>query len=154
MPEARYAILAAALVIGILIGVAIGYIVTPKAPPTTLTVTVPTTVTMERTVTKTVTAAAATVTVTKTMPVTVTVTTVAPVVGPTALVGLGVLEPIPADQIVTVTVDGITFRFPKFVADMIVEGVKAAAKGAKEIKVVVWGSGCPVDVTRVENVVR
>lgn len=152
MPEARYVILAVALVIGILVGVAIGYVAAPKAPPTT--VTIPTTVTMERTVVRTVTAAAATVTVTKTMPMTVTVTTVAPVVGPTALVGLGVLEPIPADQVITVTVDGVTFRFPKFVADMIVEGVKAAAKGAKEIKVVVWASGSPVDVTRVENVVR
>ena len=152
MPETRTAFIAIAIIVGILLGVGIGYAIAPKGPAQTITATVSVPTTIEKTVTKTqyiTTAPGASPTT-----VTVTETTVAPTVGPTALIGLGALEPVPADQIVTVTVDGITFRFPKFVADMIVEGVKEAAKGAKEIKIVAWGSGSPVDVTRVENVMR
>ncbi len=157
MPETRTVFIAVAIIVGILLGIGIGYAIAPKGPAQTITATVTVPTTVEKTVTKTITATQYVTTVaTGVSPVTVTVTktTVAPTVGPTVLIGLGALEPIPADQIVTVTADGITFRFPKFVADMIVEGVKAAAKGAKEIKIVVWASGSPVDTTRVKNVVR
>ncbi len=154
MPEARTAFIAIAIIVGILVGLGIGYAIAPKGPAQTITATVTVPTTVEKTVTKTATVTQyVTTAITGVSPTTVTVTktTVAPTVGPTALIGLGALEPIPADQIVTVTVNGITFRFPKFVADMIVEGVKEAAKGAKQITLVVWASGSPVDTTRVEN---
>ncbi len=140
MPEARTWVIAVAVIIGIIVGIGIGYAIAPKgggaAPAKTVTVTV----------TKTVSSSASTLTMTRT----VTVPSSSAPIG--SYIGLGVLEPYPSSELITIKVDNVTFVFPKFVADQIVKAVEQDAKGAKQISFVVWASGSPVDVTRVTNV--
>ena len=139
MADTRQTILAVGIVIALVIGIGIGYLAAPKGGVQTQTVT-------------------STVTETKTMTETTTVTAGGggTTVKEITYFGINALEEIPTSDIITVTVDGITYRIPKFVADKIVEGIKseAEAQGVSEIRVVVWASGSPVDVTRVTNVER
>ncbi len=133
MAETKQIVLVIAVIIALILGIGIGYFIAPSGggQPQTVTTTV------TRTETTTVTAGGG-------------------AGQEIAYLGINALEPIPASDVITVTVDGITYKIPKFVADKIVEGIKseAEASGVKEIKIVVWAFGSPVDTTRVTNVER
>jgi len=162
MADTRSWIIAVGIVIGILVGIGIGYAAFHRAPATVTHTVVSTatkvvTTTVGKTVIVTVSkpVATGTVTLTKTVTKTASPTAIGPWTAPAAgaYIGIGVLEPYPASKLIVITVNNTRFVFPKYVADMIVEGVKEAAHGAKQISFVVWASGSPVDVSRVTNVV-